>query len=76
MDEKFRYRVWHPAHGELEVTATSRYWALIEAAKDWGVRWTTIAKDCVITDLGPAPKAKSRKEKRHAKADKKRNGHP
>lgn len=70
MNEKHLYRVWHPAHGDVEVIASDRYWALIEAAKEWGLRWRTIAKDCVITDLGKYQAM--RKEKASAKADKKK----
>lgn len=64
MAEKFLYRVWHPVHGNIEVIGSDRYWALVEAAKEWGLRWRTIARDVVITDLG-RPRAFG-KEKAHA----------
>ena len=65
MIEQRRYRVWHPNHGETEVVASDPYWALLAAAKEWGLRWRTIAKDCVITQLGRVPA----KEKENANGD-------
>lgn len=50
------WRVIHPAHGAVEVEAHQRYDAVVEAAKEWGLRWTTIARDCRVTELGPAPR--------------------
>lgn len=53
--KKYLFRVVHPVHGEAEVEAIDRYWATIEAAKEWGIRWSTIARECKVTELGPAP---------------------
>ena len=72
-EAKRLYRVWHPVHGEVNVEASSPYWALVEAAKDWGLRWTTIARDCIITELGPATAMKRKEKGKHAKADKKKS---
>lgn len=69
------YRVWHPVHGEVHIDAKNPYNALIGAAKDWGLRWTTIARDCIITELGAAPLKKRKEKGRHAKADKKKPRH-
>lgn len=74
MDSKRNYRVWHPVHGEAFVTAADRYWAVVEAAKEWGLRWTTIAKDCVVTDLGHASRQPVGKENRkRGNSDKKKS---
>lgn len=72
---KFQYRVRHPSYGEIHVEAASRYWAVIEAAKDWGLRWTTVAKECVVTELGMAPVKKRKEKAKHGKADKKKSRH-
>jgi len=37
--------------------------AVAAAAREWGDRWTEIARDCEVTDLGPAPEQK-RKSRR------------
>ena len=37
--------------------------AIAAAAREWGDRWTEIARDCEVTDLGPAPEQK-RKSRR------------
>lgn len=58
---KYLFRVVHPTHGEAEVVAADRYGAVIGAAKEWGLRWTTIAKDCKVHQLG---RAKVKKNKR------------
>lgn len=68
MSEKRRYRVWHPNHGEVDVIASDPYWALLAAAKEWGLRWRTIAKGCVITQLDRVPE----KENSYGNADKTR----
>lgn len=58
---QYRFRVVHPVHGETEVIASDRYFAVVNAAKEWGLRWTTIAKDCKVHQLG---RAKVKKNKR------------
>ena len=68
-----RYRVWHPVHGEVHVEAASRYWAVVEAARDWGLRWTTIAKNCTVTELGAVPVKKRKEKTKHGKTDKKKS---
>lgn len=50
------FQVTHPDFGTVQVSATDKYAAIIAAAKQWGERWTEIAKDCVTKDLGPAKK--------------------
>lgn len=48
------YQVSHPQLGNLTEDAPDRYAAVVAAAQRWGERWTKIAKDCTVTDLGPA----------------------
>jgi len=80
MEERTQYlhRVSHPVHGEVEVYASDRYFAVTAAAKEWGARWSTIARDCRVEQLSKERRvtvkaAGSRKEEAtHGKADKKR----
>lgn len=75
MEERKRYlfRVSHPVHGEIEVEASERYFAVTAAAHEWGLRWSTIARDCKVEQLGDAPIKKQKKGGgKVAKADKKR----
>lgn len=51
------YQVTHPGLGTVQVVAADKYAAIIAAAHEWGVRWTQIAKDCVVQDLGPQQKS-------------------
>lgn len=37
--------------------------AIAAAAREWGDRWTEVARDCEVSDLGPAPEQK-RKSRR------------
>ena len=53
---KCLFRVIHPNHGEQEVTASDRQSAIAEAAKEWGLRWHTIAEKCRVLQLGPVKK--------------------
>lgn len=48
------YQVSHPTLGQRLVSAADRYAAIVSAAHEWGERWTKIAKDCTVTDLGAA----------------------
>lgn len=66
------WRVIHPAHGAVEVEAHQRYDAVVSAAKEWGLRWTTIARDCRVTELGPV-KRKWKGRRRNGKADKEKS---
>lgn len=59
-NDQYLFRVQHPNHGEVEVTAADRYGAVVNAAKEWGLRWATIAKDCDVHQLGRAPVKKCR----------------
>ena len=56
MEERKMYlwRVSHPVHGETEVVASERYSAVLAAAHEWGLRWSTIARDCRVEQLGEA----------------------
>lgn len=91
MEERTQYlhRVSHPVHGEVEVYASDRYFAVTTAAKEWGVRWSTIARDCRVQQL-PGERKVAAKEaggtdgnekgrraggKRDGKADQKRKRH-
>lgn len=59
-----RFRVNHPEYGSFETEAPGRLNALHRAAKSWGQRWTEIARECDIQELGPAEPKKTRKGKR------------
>lgn len=55
MTEKlYRWKVHHPGHGETTVEAVDRYGAVVAAAKRWEERWTVIASECDVEQLGPA----------------------
>ena len=47
----------------FEVQHPERPAVQVQAAREWGDRWTEIARDCEVTDLGPAPEQK-RKSRR------------
>lgn len=51
-DATKRFHITHPDLGAQTVSAIDRYDAIVQAAKVWEVRWTKIAKDCTVTDLG------------------------
>lgn len=57
------FEVKHPERPAVQVQAVDRLRAVAAAAREWGDRWTEIARDCEVTDLGPAPKQK-RKSRR------------
>ena len=88
MEERTQHlhRVSHPVHGEIEVYSTDRYFAVVSAAKEWGIRWSTIARECRVQQL-PGERKVATKEaggtdgnekgrraggKRHGKADQKK----
>lgn len=48
------FQVTHPNLGTVTMSAVDRYAAIVAAAKEWDERWTQIAKDCTVTDLGAA----------------------
>lgn len=64
------FRVSHPAHGEAEVYASDRYFAVTAAAKEWGIRWSTIARECRVVQL-PGEKRVAVQELRTGEAGKK-----
>ena len=74
MEERKMYvfHVSHPIHGEIELEASDRYFAVTGAAHEWGVRWSTIARDCRVEQLGEASPKKRKGGSRSAKADKKK----
>lgn len=72
--KKYLFRVSHPVHGEIEVEASERYFAVTAAAHEWGLRWSTIARDCKVEQLGEAP-TKKKGGGRGGKADKKKHRH-
>lgn len=74
MEERkiYLFRVSHPVHGEIEVEASDRYFAVTAAAHDWGIRWSTIARDCRVEQLGEVSHKEKKKENRRGKADKKK----
>lgn len=65
------FEVQHPERPAVQVQAVDRLRAVAAAAREWGDRWTEIARDCEVTDLGPAPeqKRKSRRTTRFMKRD-------
>lgn len=49
--------IWYvscPGHGPTEVRAADKLAAIMEAAKEWGQRWTEIAKECDVIRLRKA----------------------
>lgn len=74
--KEYLFRVSHPAHGETEVVAGDRYGAVIKAAHEWGLRWSTIARDCKTQLLGEHKTNRKKGAKRNGKADKKGNRTP
>lgn len=54
----YLFRVSHPVHGEIEVEASGRYFAVTKAACEWGLRWSTIARDCRVEELGEVSQRK------------------
>lgn len=59
--DMYLFRVTHPVHGEAEVEASDRYFAVTKAAKEWGLRWSTIARDCIVMQLSSRPVRKKGK---------------
>lgn len=51
-EDKHMWEVEHPEEGKCRVEGVDRYEAIVAAAKAWGVRWTVVAKDCAVRDLG------------------------
>lgn len=47
----YRWRVSHPGHEPAEVVGTTRYEAIIAAAKVWRVPWTSVARACTFEKL-------------------------
>ena len=56
MNEKpiFRWTVFHKTHGAADVTGADKRYAVIAAARLWGVPWTSIARECEVKRLGVA----------------------
>ena len=52
MDDRKRFRVEHPRYGSVRVAAVDRLRAVTGAAREWGVRWTEIARECTVTEEG------------------------
>lgn len=48
----YQWTVEHPEHGKTKVTAQDKLQALVEAAREWKVRWTAIARACEFEKLG------------------------
>lgn len=58
MKDEHLFEVKHPERPAVQVRAVDRLRAISTAAREWGDRWTEIARDCEVTDLGPAPEQK------------------
>lgn len=52
MSKEYRFLVSHTTLGEMLITAPDRLTALHRAAREWGTRWTEIARECIICQLG------------------------
>jgi hypothetical protein len=63
MKDEHLFEVKHPERPAVQVRAVDRLRAISTAAREWGDRWTEIARDCEVTDLGPTPEQK-RKSRR------------
>ena len=55
MKEDRLFEVRHQERPTVQVRAVDRLRAISAAAREWGDRWTEIARDCEVSDLGPAP---------------------
>lgn len=53
---KKKYKVTHPKLGEFVVIAADKLGAVMKAAKNWGVSWTGIARQCEFEVLGEPAK--------------------
>ena len=58
MKDEHLFEVKHPERPAVQVRAADRLRAISAAAREWGDRWTEIARDCEVSDLGPAPEQK------------------
>lgn len=47
----YKWKVTHPERGSVEVVAATRYEAVTKAAKEWGERWTQIARTLTVERL-------------------------
>lgn len=54
MKEDRLFEVKHQERPTVQVRAVDRLRAISAAAREWGDRWTEIARDCEVSDLGPA----------------------
>lgn len=54
MKEDRLFEVRHQERPTVQVRAVDRLRAISAAAREWGDRWTEIARDCEVSDLGPA----------------------
>lgn len=58
---KKKYKVTHPVLGEFVVISADKLGAVMKAAKNWGVAWTSIARQCEFEVLGEAVKGEKPK---------------
>lgn len=64
MKDEHLFEVKHPERPAVQVRAVDRLRAISTAAREWGDRWTEIARDCEVTDLGPAPAPEQKRKSR------------
>ena len=64
MKDEHLFDVKHPERPAVQVRAVDRLRAISTAAREWGDRWTEIARDCEVTDLGPAPAPEQKRKSR------------
>lgn len=57
----YRYQVYHPDHGVVEIVALSSESAILNACETWGISWGLNACECSATRLGEAVKSFCRK---------------
>lgn len=58
------FEVQHPERPAVQVQAVDRLRAVAAAAREWGDRWTEIARDCEVSDLGAAPAPEQKRKSR------------
>lgn len=64
MKDEHLFEVRHPERPAVQVRAADRLRAISAAAREWGDRWTEIARDCEVSDLGPVPVPEQKRKSR------------
>lgn len=45
------YLLRHPERGEITVNGRTKYEAVLAASREWGERWTKLARECEFIAL-------------------------